>query len=338
MKGEIIMADIKRIKLPNGTTYNLKDSAARTSITNITEGTTKLPYGKSLSIANDVELNLLDPDNNVLSTVNLPRGSANIWPGAWTELSGSKYANMDINNTGTLKVGDIIEVYDDKESNVTLSKRYVDVSAINSNTNNKIIINMNGDSSAGTGSSIGQLSPARRWHFLVTNINKTSGYRILVPINVPMIRNYETYTGFSIEYNDTNLIEAACKVLSDYGCGSIHLGSTGSTSLRILPMNSKDSYVRPTDYAIVIAPGGRCTYIFYYATATNAITKLSNESIGGRVPSIPYLALAPYNGGVKYAPLYFDQQNSVALRGWKFGNSSNFTSQSYNWFIIETLN
>lgn len=67
------MADIKRIKLPNGTTYNIKDSEARTSITNITEGTTKLPYGKSLSITNDVELNLLDPDNNVLSTVNLPR-------------------------------------------------------------------------------------------------------------------------------------------------------------------------------------------------------------------------------------------------------------------------
>ena len=73
MKGEIIMADIKRIKLPNGNIYNLKDSAARTSITNITEGTTKLPYGKSLSITNNVELNLLDPDNNVLSTVNLPR-------------------------------------------------------------------------------------------------------------------------------------------------------------------------------------------------------------------------------------------------------------------------
>ena len=74
MKGEIIMADIKKIKLPNGTTYNLKDSEARTSITNITEGTTKLPYGKSLSITNNVELNLLDPDNNVLSTVNLPSG------------------------------------------------------------------------------------------------------------------------------------------------------------------------------------------------------------------------------------------------------------------------
>ena len=68
------MADIKRIKLPNGNIYNLKDSAARTSITNITEGTTKLPYGKSLSITNNVELNLLDPDNNVLSTVNLPSG------------------------------------------------------------------------------------------------------------------------------------------------------------------------------------------------------------------------------------------------------------------------
>lgn len=271
-------------------------------------------------------------------TYDIGGGGARIWPGAWTELSGSRYANMVINNSATLKIGDIVEVYDDNESQDTLSKRYVDVSAINSKADNKIIINMNGDSSAGTGSSILNLSPARRWHFLVTNINKSSGYRILVPINVPMIRNYETYTGWSIEYNDTNLIEAACKVLSGYGCGSINLGSTGSISLRILPMNSNDSYVRPTDYAIVRAPGGRCTYIFYYATATNAITKLSNESTGGQVPSIPYLALAPYNGGHTSAPLYFDQQNSSALRGWKFGNSRNFTSQSYNWFIINTIN
>ena len=332
------MADIKRIKLPNGTTYNIKDSAARNNITNIVDGNTKLPYGKSLSITNNVELNLLDPDNSVLSTVNLPLSSINIWPGAWTELSGSMYSNMEILNTGTLKVGDIVEVYDDKESQDTLSKRCVNVSSINSNTNNKIIINMNEDYSAGTGSSIGHLSPARRWHFLVTNVNKTSGYRILVPINVPMTIGYEKYIGYSIEYNDTNLIEAACKVLSGYGCGSINLGSSGSVSLRILPMNSKDSYVRPTDYAIVRAPGGRCTYIFYYATATNAITKLSNETIGGQVPSIPYLALAPYNGGHTYAPLYFDQQNSSALRGWKFGNYKDFTSKSYNWFIIDTIN
>ena len=271
-------------------------------------------------------------------TYDLGGGGSNIWPGAWTELSGSRYANIVISNSSTLKVGDIVEVYDDKESQANLSKRYVDVSAINSNTNNKIIINMNGDSSAGTGTSIGQLSPARRWHFLVTNINKSSGYRILVPINMPMTIGYETYIGWSIEYNDTNLIEAACKVLSGYGCGSISLGSTSSDGLRVLPMNSKDSYVRPTDYAIVRAPGGRCTYIFYYATATNAITKLSNESIGGKVPSIPYIALAPYNGGHTCAPLYFDQQNSSALRGWKFGNYKDFTSQSYNWFIIDTIN
>ena len=103
-------------------------------------------------------------------------------------------------------------------------------------------------------------------------------------------------------------------------------------------MNSKDTYVRPTTHYTVVAPDGRCTYIYYYATATNAITKLSNESIGGNVPSIPYLALAPYNGGYTYAPLYYDQQNSAALRGWKFGNYKDFTSQSYNWFIVNTLN
>ena len=67
------MADIRRVKLPNGTTYNIKDNTARSNINNIVNGTTKLPYGKSLSITNDTELNLLDPNNNILSTVNIPK-------------------------------------------------------------------------------------------------------------------------------------------------------------------------------------------------------------------------------------------------------------------------
>lgn len=270
-------------------------------------------------------------------TYDLGGGGANIWPGAWTDLNNSRYSNMVINNSSPIKVGDIVEVHDDNESNVTLSKRYVDVSYINASNDNKIIINMNGDSTAGTGTSISCLSPARRWQFLIVDIHEAGGDIILVPINMPMINNYDTYTGYSIQYNDTNLIEAACKVLAGYGCGSINT-SVNSSGLRVLPMNSKDSYVRPTDYAIVRAPSGRCTYIFYYATATNAITKLSNEGIGGMVPSIPYLALAPYNGGHTNAPLYFDQQNSSALCGWKFGNSTDFTSKSYNWFIINTIN
>lgn len=96
------MADIKRIKLPNGNTYNLKDSAARTSITNITEGTIKLPYGKSLSITNNVELNLLDPDNNVLSTVNLPHSGGAVQisknsDGTWVKTGTSDNVyNMDL--------------------------------------------------------------------------------------------------------------------------------------------------------------------------------------------------------------------------------------------------
>lgn len=73
------MADIRRIKLPNGTTYNVKDNTARTNITNITNGTTKLPYGKALSITNVNELNLLDPNNNVLSTVNIPGGGNKVY-------------------------------------------------------------------------------------------------------------------------------------------------------------------------------------------------------------------------------------------------------------------
>lgn len=66
------MADIRRVKLPNGTTYNIKDNTARSNINNIVNGTTKLPYGKSLSITTSNELKLLDPNNNVLSTVYIP--------------------------------------------------------------------------------------------------------------------------------------------------------------------------------------------------------------------------------------------------------------------------
>ena len=264
-------------------------------------------------------------------TYDIPIGGANTWPGAWTDLNGSKYSNINIPNLDSLKIGDIVEVYDSNESKATLSKRYVDAYAINSNAENKIIINMNGDGQAGTGTSIAHLSPARRWHFLVTNVNKSTGYRILVPINIPKGNS----SGSSIKYDDTDITVAASKVLAGYGCGTI---LDNKTSPRILPMNSNGSYVRPTEHYIISAPDGRCTYIYYYATATNAITKLSNESIGGSVPSIPYLALAPYNGGHTCAPLYFDQQNSAAMRGWKFGNSENFTSQSYNWFIINTMN
>ena len=82
------MADIRRIKLPNGTTYNIKDNPARTNINNIVNGNTKLPYGKSLSITNDTELNLLDPNNNILSTVNLPDTGTELWtaPGGIWEM------------------------------------------------------------------------------------------------------------------------------------------------------------------------------------------------------------------------------------------------------------
>lgn len=64
------MADIRRVKLPNGTTYNIKDNTARSNINNIVNGTTKLPYGKSLSITNNT-ISLLDPNNNSLSTISL---------------------------------------------------------------------------------------------------------------------------------------------------------------------------------------------------------------------------------------------------------------------------
>lgn len=62
------MADISKIKLPNGTSYTIKDSTARNSITNITNGTTPLPYSK-VNILETVNATLSDITNvlNVLA-------------------------------------------------------------------------------------------------------------------------------------------------------------------------------------------------------------------------------------------------------------------------------
>lgn len=52
-----------------------------TRLTNIENGTTKLPYGKALSVTpngNDKNLNLLDPNNNVLSSVQLPKSGTQL--------------------------------------------------------------------------------------------------------------------------------------------------------------------------------------------------------------------------------------------------------------------
>lgn len=96
------MADIRRVKLPNGTTYNIKDNTARSNINNIVNGTTKLSYGKSLSITNDNELNLLDPNSNILSTVNLPKPFkqahfeySDIFGSCTISIDESDYLNVD---------------------------------------------------------------------------------------------------------------------------------------------------------------------------------------------------------------------------------------------------
>ncbi len=70
------MANISKIKLPNdATTHNIKDATARSNITKITNKTTVLAYGDELSISGS-DLSLLDPNDNVLSTVTLPGGIA----------------------------------------------------------------------------------------------------------------------------------------------------------------------------------------------------------------------------------------------------------------------
>jgi hypothetical protein len=94
------MADIRKVKLPNGSTYNIKDNTARSNINNIINGTTKLPYGKSLSITNN-SLNLLDPNNNILSTVSL-------FKKAHFEYSNS--ISIVIDEVSALAVGDLVYI------------------------------------------------------------------------------------------------------------------------------------------------------------------------------------------------------------------------------------
>lgn len=65
-------------ELHNATNKNIEQD---TRLTNIENGTTKLPYGKALSITpsgNDQNLNLLDPNNNVLSSVQLPKSGTQL--------------------------------------------------------------------------------------------------------------------------------------------------------------------------------------------------------------------------------------------------------------------
>ena len=65
-------------EIHNSTTKNIEQD---TRLTNIENGTTKLPYGKALSITpsgNDQNLNLLDPNNNVLSSVQLPKSGTQL--------------------------------------------------------------------------------------------------------------------------------------------------------------------------------------------------------------------------------------------------------------------
>ena len=65
-------------ELHNATTKNIEQD---NRITNIENGTTKLPYGKALSITpsgNDQNLNLLDPNGNKLSSVRLPKSGTQL--------------------------------------------------------------------------------------------------------------------------------------------------------------------------------------------------------------------------------------------------------------------
>jgi hypothetical protein len=121
------MADIRKVKLPNGTTYNIKDNTARSNINNIVNGTTKLPYGKSLSITNDTELNLLDPNSNILSTVNLPGGGVSYYEGTWSHYNDdwtnfAVYDNINITGgTSGIKNGDIVVIKGNDELKIGLA-------------------------------------------------------------------------------------------------------------------------------------------------------------------------------------------------------------------------
>lgn len=92
------MADFSKItNSVGGTTYDVKDATARSDINNIINKTTKLAYGDELSLTGDT-LSLLDPNNNVLSSVTLGESNyvldtVSVKP--YVTLQGAKISNFD---------------------------------------------------------------------------------------------------------------------------------------------------------------------------------------------------------------------------------------------------
>lgn len=314
------MANVKKLNI-NNEDYDIVDANA----------------GKSLTIQTSQALDgihtnvsLLNSAGSSLSNINLPAiKNSNTWTAEWTGLnSDTTYTDINIHNDTSIRVGDIIVV-----SAVTDSvgaERRVDIYSINA-SDRKIFIQMTGEPSVDQYSTARHLSPTRVWTFLVTNIDEDD-LITLWSINTHTSNSTTNFIGNTITYNESDITVAANKVLAGYGSGEI------TSTLFLYPMDADDHFVRPTSYRRIRSVDGRSTYIFYYENPVNTIVKLATESLGGAMPSIPYMAMAPYNGGYTYAPLYYDPQTAVKNRGWKFGDSKNFTSRSYNWFIINTIN
>ncbi len=98
------MADISKIKLPNGTSYNVKDTTARNNIANIVNGTTQLPYSK-VNILETVNATLSDITNvlNVLAVSTVDGSSFDITNWTYNGVSKDSSWNsgdIDIKITG----------------------------------------------------------------------------------------------------------------------------------------------------------------------------------------------------------------------------------------------
>ena len=309
------MADIRRIKLPNGTTYNVKDNTARTSITNITNGTTKLPYGKALSITNTNELNLLDPNNNVLSTVTLPGGGVKFYTATWTGGSASypRFTSFVLDNSVPLSVlnpGDIIRVAG--TGNISNAYKY----AVTGNSNDFFVL-MSSVSDGATGGFNISTYYDTYFRFEGTIVNGSNTYYLYTNITDYSNRSIRDINISDASATDTDINNA---ILAYMGW-SKEIGDYND--LVYLPYDDNGSYVRPTNINTikVFENSKQFIEVFTYTSTPNAITHIQTSQDQNSHQLTPKLITTkpntstPYLGG-NLGPVYYKVGTNYKSTGY----------------------
>lgn len=335
------MADIRRVKLPNGTTYNIKDNTARTNITKITNGTTKLPYGKSLSITNDLELNLLDPNNNILSTVYLPASGAKKVMAYWDNPTvigdnTSKYARLSMYED-SLNIGDVV-IAGVAGSN---DSSYVDLVALNTDSTglSKFFIDIHGlqtsplEQSGDYYADINYISADRQWVFVVADTiigldpdaNEYTKY-ILIPYSIiPILDDedmYWSHTGRGLTGNTSNAVDVAGKLLFSYGCGNI----TNTQPVELVDSNGNS--LTPDESYLVIGANKEFTQVLKFNSGSNQVEGVKTYENNLVVPTSIFVDGSM--GLPKSVPLYYDPTTVT----YKLTNGVNLTYDSWVWFFV----